>query len=127
MQSVSKNVAIPATLRVSARQRDDNTSTYFDADIAKTVIGDGIVSIFQQTPRLLLNADAGMEDLMMTLRDARVVMTTEANNALSGASALQLEHLRLPSLPSEPCRHSSPQARYGAPQQHRPAPATVRR
>lgn len=86
MQSVQKNVAIPATLRVSARQRDDNMSTYFDADIAKTVVGDGIINIFQQTPRLLLNADSGMEDLMMTLREARIVLTTEADGTLSGAS-----------------------------------------
>lgn len=77
MQSVQKNVAIPATLRVSARQRDDNMADYYDADIVKAVIGDGIMSLFKQTPRLLLDPSVSYEDLFMSIRNARVVLTTQ--------------------------------------------------
>jgi len=86
MQSVQKNVAIPATLRVSARQRDDGTATYFDADITKALIGDGIVSLFKQTPKLLLDPAASYEDLFLSIRNARVVMNTTTAGNLTSAS-----------------------------------------
>jgi len=86
MNSVQKSVTIPATIRVSARHRSSNAANYYDADITKVTVGDGVTNIFKHTPRLVLNPDAGFEDLFLSIKNARVVMNTTTTGSITGAS-----------------------------------------